>query len=188
MWQLGVAIVAVIVINGSFSFWQEYRAERAIAALRKLLPQHGQGHARRHSCRRSPPKLLVPGRRRPARGGRQRACRLPADSRRPASASTPRPLPASRCPRRAAPRPSPARLAARHEEPAAGRDLAGFRAGAAPSSSPPGMRTEFGKIAHLTQSAAKMPSHLQLEIARLSKTGRDLRGALGSCFFAHRHA
>ena len=40
MWQLGVAIVAVILINGSFSFWQEYRAEQAIAALRKLLPQN----------------------------------------------------------------------------------------------------------------------------------------------------
>jgi magnesium-transporting ATPase (P-type) len=32
-----------------------------------------------------------------------------------------------------------------------------------------GMRTEFGKIAHLTQTAEKSVSHLQLEIARLSK-------------------
>ena len=39
MWQLGVAILAVILINGSFSYWQEYRAERAIDALRQLLPQ-----------------------------------------------------------------------------------------------------------------------------------------------------
>jgi magnesium-transporting ATPase (P-type) len=38
MLQLGVAIVGVILVNGIFSFWQEYRAERALAALRQLLP------------------------------------------------------------------------------------------------------------------------------------------------------
>lgn len=36
--QLAVAIVAVIAINGAFSFWQEYRADRAMQALRRLLP------------------------------------------------------------------------------------------------------------------------------------------------------
>jgi sodium/potassium-transporting ATPase subunit alpha len=35
---LGWAIVGVIVINAAFSFFQEYRAERAVQALRRLLP------------------------------------------------------------------------------------------------------------------------------------------------------
>ena len=39
MGTMGVAIVGVIVVNGLFSFFQEYRAERALAALRKLLPR-----------------------------------------------------------------------------------------------------------------------------------------------------
>jgi calcium-translocating P-type ATPase len=37
--ELTVAIVAVIVLNGSFAFVQEYRAERAARRLRDLLPQ-----------------------------------------------------------------------------------------------------------------------------------------------------
>jgi calcium-translocating P-type ATPase len=35
---MGWAILAVIFINGLFSFWQEARAERAIQALERLLP------------------------------------------------------------------------------------------------------------------------------------------------------
>jgi magnesium-transporting ATPase (P-type) len=38
MATLGVAIGAVIVINGAFSFWQEYRAEETMVALQRLLP------------------------------------------------------------------------------------------------------------------------------------------------------
>ncbi len=38
--QIGVAVWMVNLINGAFSFWQEYRAEKATAALRQLLPQY----------------------------------------------------------------------------------------------------------------------------------------------------
>ena len=38
--ELSVAIVVVILVNAVFSFAQEYRAERAVEALRRILPQH----------------------------------------------------------------------------------------------------------------------------------------------------
>lgn len=37
--QLCWAIVVVILINGAFSYWQEYQAERAAEALQALLPR-----------------------------------------------------------------------------------------------------------------------------------------------------
>ncbi len=38
--ELAIAIWAVNLINGAFSFWQEFRAERATEALRELLPSY----------------------------------------------------------------------------------------------------------------------------------------------------
>ena len=40
--QLAAAIWTVILINGIFSFWQEYKAERAIEALQRLLPVYAR--------------------------------------------------------------------------------------------------------------------------------------------------
>jgi magnesium-transporting ATPase (P-type) len=37
--KIGYAIVMVILVCGVFSFWQEFRVERSLAALRNLLPQ-----------------------------------------------------------------------------------------------------------------------------------------------------
>lgn len=39
MAKIGYAILVVIVVSGLFSFWQEFRVERTLAALRELLPQ-----------------------------------------------------------------------------------------------------------------------------------------------------
>lgn len=39
MARIGYAVVAIIIINGVFSFAQEYRAERTLAALQRLLPK-----------------------------------------------------------------------------------------------------------------------------------------------------
>jgi len=36
--QLSAAIVVIILLNGIFAFWQEYRADRSAQQLRKLLP------------------------------------------------------------------------------------------------------------------------------------------------------
>ncbi|MCB0165464.1 MAG: cation-transporting P-type ATPase, partial [Anaerolineae bacterium] len=40
--ELAFAIWLVNLINGLFSFWQEYRAERATEALRKLMPAYAR--------------------------------------------------------------------------------------------------------------------------------------------------
>lgn len=40
--QLGIAVWLVNLINGTFSFWQEYQAERATEALRRLMPTYAR--------------------------------------------------------------------------------------------------------------------------------------------------
>ncbi len=58
--QLGTAIIVVILVNGAFSFAQEYRAERAVRALSALLPETAlvRRGGRKHTV---PAGELVPG-------------------------------------------------------------------------------------------------------------------------------
>ncbi len=58
--QLGIAIWAVNLINGAFSFWQEYKAEQATAALRSMLPEFARV-LRTGREQRIPADTLVPG-------------------------------------------------------------------------------------------------------------------------------
>ena len=58
--QLAAAIAAVIVVNGAFSFWQEYHAERAMAELALLLP-HASTVLRDGSAGPVPVSEIVPG-------------------------------------------------------------------------------------------------------------------------------
>ncbi len=39
MAKVGLAVVAVIIVSGVFSFWQERRVEKTLAALQRLLPR-----------------------------------------------------------------------------------------------------------------------------------------------------
>ncbi|MBP5996956.1 MAG: cation-transporting P-type ATPase [Azonexus sp.] len=181
MWQLGVAIVAVILINGSFSFWQEYRAERAIAALRKLLPQVVKV-VRDGQLLTLAAELLVPGDLvLLAEGDNVPAdCRLiaGAEVRVNLSTVTGEALPKARSPEPVA---ATAALDSRNLL-LAGTSLVSGEGRAIVFAT--GMRTEFGKIAHLTQTAEKTVSHLQQEIARLSKLVALFATALGLIFFA----
>jgi calcium-translocating P-type ATPase len=181
MGQLGIAILAVIVINGAFSFWQEYRAEQAITALRKLLPQRVKV-LRDGQLFSLPAESLVPGDIVLLEEGDNvpADCRLiaGADVRVNLSTITGEALPKARSP-------EPVATAVALESKClllAGTSLVSGQGRAIVFAT--GMRTEFGKIAHLTQTADKSVSHLQQEIARLSKLVALIATALGLLFFA----
>ncbi len=58
--ELAWAIFGVIIVNAVFSFWQEYRAEKALEALKRLLPR--KARVLRGSIEKEVPATgLVPG-------------------------------------------------------------------------------------------------------------------------------
>lgn len=58
--QLGWAILAVILVNGAFSFLQEYKAEKAVEALRELIPSYSLV-LRGGEEKKIPTSQIVPG-------------------------------------------------------------------------------------------------------------------------------
>jgi len=180
MRTLGAAIVGVIVINGLFSFFQEYRAERALAALRQLLPTEVK--VRRDGVIASlRAEALVPG----DIVLLQEGDNVPADARVIAAHAmrvntatiTGESVPMARTPDAST---EETILQAKNML-LAGTSLISGDATALVVAT--GMRTEFGRIAHLTQSGRGPLSPLHREIQRLSRLIAILATLLGLVFF-----
>jgi len=180
MARLGVAIIGVILINGCFSFWQEYKAEQAVAALRRLLPQTVQAF-RAGEIVSLLAAELVPGDIVLLEEGDS----VPADCRvieafglRVNNATiTGESLPKARDARVS---PEDTAMLAKNLL-LAGTSVVSGQARAVVYAT--GMHTEFGRIAHLTQTAGDAVSPLQREIARLSRIVAVLAGGIGVAFF-----
>jgi calcium-translocating P-type ATPase len=180
MATLGVAILGVIFVNGLFSSWQEYRAERAMAALQRLLP-HQVKVLRDGKVWQAPAEELVPGDVIFLDGGDD----VPADCRlveafgvRVNNATvTGESLPQARdaCPS------AEEELLQGRNILLAGTSLVSGQARALVFATGP--HTEFGKIARLTQDTGAVLSPLQKEIARLSRLVALLSLGLGAIFF-----
>jgi calcium-translocating P-type ATPase len=184
MARLGIAIVGVILVNGIFSFWQEYKAEQAVAALRQLLPQKVQA-LRGGEIVEMPATGLVPG----DIVLLEEGTIIPADCRlieafglRVNTATvTGESLPKARTTEPSAELSvdnSP--LYARNVV-LAGTSVVSGQARAVVYAT--GMHTEFGRIAHLTQTVGTGSSPLQREIARLSRIVAALATGMGVALF-----
>jgi sodium/potassium-transporting ATPase subunit alpha len=180
MAKLGVAIVVVIVVSGVFSFWQEYRAERILALLRQLLPQQ-VAVLRGGKVVQVPRPDLVPGDivlleqgdRVPADCRLIEAFGVRVDDALISGESVPR----SRVARRA----DGGDLIHGKNIVLAGASLVSGQARAVVFAT--GVHTEFGRIAHLTQTAGEIVSPLRAEIARLSRVIGIVAVAIGAVFF-----
>jgi sodium/potassium-transporting ATPase subunit alpha len=180
MQELGWAIVGVVLINGGFSYWQAYRAEKALAALKRLLPQ--QVKVRREDRTLEVPAaelvpgdiaLLAEGDKVPAdcrvmdsRGLRVNLATLTGESRPKARGAERDPdadVLEARC------------LLLAGTLVVSGECTAVVYAG--------GMNTEFGRIARLTQTAGESESPLQREIRRVSRLVALVAVCLGASFF-----
>ncbi|HME69196.1 MAG TPA: HAD-IC family P-type ATPase [Myxococcota bacterium] len=165
MAKLGYAIVVVILVSGVFSFWQEHRAERTLAALRKLLPQHATA-LREGRVVQLPVEQIVPG----DIVLLEQGDNIPADCRLIEAFSVrvdDATITGESLPRRREAGPTQdGELIHSKNIMLAGTSLVSGRAKAVVYAT--GMRTEFGKIAHLTQTGGEVVSPLRRELAHLS--------------------
>ena len=181
--ELTLAIGLVVIINGLFSYWQQYRAQHAVAALQSLLP-------RRVSVRRDGAECVIDaadvavgdmlvlgeGVSIPADARLILAERLRVDASSLTGES--RPVARDAAPVRAIEK-SPAELS---NILLAGTLITRGRAEAVVFAV--GQHTEFGRLAALTHSQPDQPSPLQRELKRMTWTITALAVAMGLIFFA----
>ncbi|MCX7170137.1 MAG: HAD-IC family P-type ATPase, partial [Proteobacteria bacterium] len=180
MARLGVAIVGVIIVNGIFSFWQEYKAEQAVAALRQLLPQKVQAlrggvivELLAADLVPGDIVLLEEGNAVPADCRLTEAFGLRVNTATVTGESQP-------MARNIEPSTEASPLHAKNVM-LAGTSVVSGQAHAVVYAT--GMHTEFGRIAHLTQTAGAGSSPLQREIARLSRIVAALSTGMGVVLF-----
>ncbi|MFM7265871.1 MAG: HAD-IC family P-type ATPase, partial [Cyanobium sp.] len=190
--ELGWAIWAVVLINGLFSFWQEFQAERTLGALTRALPRQVQVW-RDGELRRLEADVLVAGDRILLEEGD----RIPADARLSAahalyidlSVLTGESLPAARQadptapPPAAGTAPAPASIPS-HECPTlvlAGCSVASGRGEAYVYAT--GAETEFGQVAHLAAGTQRTPSTLEQQVGRIVQTITVLSLSMGAVAF-----
>lgn len=180
--QLGWAIVIVVLINGLFSYWQEYQAERAAEALQALLPR--QVIVRRESEERLVAAtdvvpgdllLLAEGAAIPADARVIVAERLRVDMSSVTGES--RPVPRTAQSVEVAARVS----AALPNLVFAGTSVVSGRGEAVVFAT--GANTEFGRIAQLTQAQTEQPSPLQRELKSVTRVVTLLAIGMGVVFF-----
>jgi Ca2+-transporting ATPase len=180
--QLAIAVWMVNVINGAFSFWQEYRAEKATEALRQLLPVYARvlrdGEEQRilaEQLVRGDVLLLAEG------DSISADCRLVQSAQLRVDQST---LTGESRPVRKSVEASLLEAITYAERPNlifAGTNVAAGTGKAIVFAT--GMRTEFGKIANLTQSLGDDLSPLQQEMSNVTKTVTVIAVAIGVLFF-----
>jgi P-type Ca2+ transporter type 2C len=187
--QLAIAVWAVNLLNGGFSTWQEFRAERAVQALRRLLP-HEARVLRDGLERRVDAESLVPGDvLLLAEGDRVSADARVVEShelRVDQSSLTGE----SRAVRRTAAPGEPVPPGTTGRRPPAER-VNGVFAGTTVSSgrgkavvAATGMATEFGTIAGLTRATEQELSPLQRELVTVTHTVGVIAITMGLAFFA----
>ncbi|HUH91795.1 MAG TPA: cation-transporting P-type ATPase [Casimicrobiaceae bacterium] len=181
MATIACAIVGVIVVSGLFSFWQEFRVERTLVALRRLLPQQVEalrgGAVVRMAAEELVPGdivLLEQGNNVPADCRVIEAFGVLANNATVTGEALPQPRDAQPCEDEAPLHSTNVLLA--------GTSLVSGRAKAVVFAT--GMSTEFGRIAHLAQSGPEEASPLRRELARLSRVIAMLAILIGVAFFA----
>ena len=180
MATLGWAIFGVIVINAVFAFFQEYKAERAVHALHRLLPLRTWvlRNNQPHDVLRSD---IVPGDVLVIEEGEQ----IPADARLIEAADMLVDLSSltgeSRPKRRTAEPVIDGHLQDIPNLVFAGTPVLSGRGRAIVFAT--GMQTEFGKIAHLSTGVETGLSPLQKEIAKITHVVAMLSVAMGGVFF-----